>query len=180
MSHTWLFIMINIPNTYIDNYLFCLNINSCYNKLSLFRGSFGTDLTFWVYNDFKTEFSQSNFIFIWLWLLCISPHGCFPVKYVSKLLCTYFWSQNLLCMFQIDVIFRYILFHMFVEKCRNKVRLCFFLREKRGRTILPYFGKRKQVTYHPNLSYWCFHNSHNELFFYAKFHAETLILLRDM
>ena len=46
--------------------------------------------------------------------------------------------------------------------------------------ILPYFGKRKQVTYHPNLSYWCFHNSHNELFFYAKFHAETLILLRDM
>ena len=46
--------------------------------------------------------------------------------------------------------------------------------------ILPYFGKRKQVTYHPNLSYWCFHNSHNELFFQAKFHAETLILLRDM
>ena len=45
--------------------------------------------------------------------------------------------------------------------------------------ILPYFGKRKQVTYHPNLSYWCFHNSH-ELFFQAKFHAETLILLRDM
>ena len=44
-------------------------------------------------------------------------------------------------------------------------------------TILPYFGKRKQVTYHPNLSYWCFHNSHNELFFQAKFHAETLILL---
>ena len=41
--------------------------------------------------------------------------------------------------------------------------------------ILPYFGKRKQVTYHPNLSYWCFHNSHNELFFQAKFHAETLI-----
>ena len=31
--------------------------------------------------------------------------------------------------------------------------------------ILPYFGKRKQVTYHPNLSYWWFHNSHNELFF---------------
>ena len=47
-------------------------------------------------------------------------------------------------------------------------------------TILPYFGKRKQVTYHPNLSYWCFHNSHNELFFQAKFHAETLILLRDI
>ena len=46
--------------------------------------------------------------------------------------------------------------------------------------ILPYFGKRKQVTYHPNLSYRCFHNSHNELFFQAKFHAETLILLRDM
>ena len=46
--------------------------------------------------------------------------------------------------------------------------------------ILPYFGKRKQVTYHPNLSYWCFHNLHNELFFQAKFHAETLILLRDM
>ena len=46
--------------------------------------------------------------------------------------------------------------------------------------ILPYFGRRKQVTYHPNLSYWYFHNSHNELFFQAKFHAETLILLRDM
>ena len=30
------------------------------------------------------------------------------------------------------------------------------------------------------LSYWCFHNSHNELFFQAKFHAETLILLRDV
>ena len=53
-------------------------------------------------------------------------------------------------------------------------------REKFMRTILPYFGKRKQVTYHPNLSYWCFHYSHNELFFHAKFHAETLILLRDM
>ena len=48
------------------------------------------------------------------------------------------------------------------------------------KSTLPYFGKRKQVTYHPNLSYWCFHNSHNELFFQAKFHAETLILLRDM
>ena len=47
-------------------------------------------------------------------------------------------------------------------------------------TILPYFGKRKQVTYHPNLSFWCFHNLHNELFFQAKFHAETLILLRDI
>ena len=23
--------------------------------------------------------------------------------------------------------------------------------------FLPYFGKRKQVTYHRNLSYWCFH-----------------------
>ena len=47
-------------------------------------------------------------------------------------------------------------------------------------SVLPYFGKRKQVTYHPNLSYWCFHNSHNEIFFQAKFHVETLILLRDM
>ena len=46
--------------------------------------------------------------------------------------------------------------------------------------FLPYFGKRKQVTYHPNLSYWCFHISSNVLFFQAKFHAETLILLRDM
>ena len=25
------------------------------------------------------------------------------------------------------------------------------------KTILPYFGKRKQVTHHVNLSYWCFH-----------------------
>ena len=47
-------------------------------------------------------------------------------------------------------------------------------------TILPYFGKRKQVTYHPNLSYWCFHISPNVLFFQAKFYAETLILLRYM
>ena len=47
-------------------------------------------------------------------------------------------------------------------------------------TILPYFGKRKQVTYHPNLSYWCFHSSPNVLYFQAKFYAETLILLRDM
>ena len=48
------------------------------------------------------------------------------------------------------------------------------------RCILPYFGKRKQVTYHPNLSYWCFHISPNVLFFLAKCYAETLILLRDM
>ena len=57
-------------------------------------------------------------------------------------------------------------------------RITVFLNNRN--TTLPYFGKRKQVTYHPNLSYWCFHNSHNELFFQAKFHAETLILLRDM
>ena len=47
-------------------------------------------------------------------------------------------------------------------------------------TVLPYFGKRKQVTYHPNLSYWCFHISSNVHFFQAKFYAETLILLRDV
>ena len=39
--------------------------------------------------------------------------------------------------------------------------------------ILPYmyFGKRKQVTYHPNLSYWCFHISPNVLFFQVKLYA---------
>ena len=46
--------------------------------------------------------------------------------------------------------------------------------------VLPYFGKRKQVTYPPNLSYWCFHISPNVLFFQAKFYAEPRILLRDM
>ena len=40
-----------------------------------------------------------------------------------------------------------------------------------GDTILPYFGKKKQVTYHPNLSYWCFHISPNVLFFQAKYYA---------
>ena len=46
--------------------------------------------------------------------------------------------------------------------------------------ILPFFGKRKQVTYHVNLSYWCFHISPSVLFFHAKFYASTLIFLRDM
>ena len=43
-----------------------------------------------------------------------------------------------------------------------------------------YFGKRKQVTYHLNLSYWCFHILPSVLFFQAKFYASTLILLRDI
>ena len=59
-------------------------------------------------------------------------------------------------------------------QCENVHRLSY------PDTVLPYFGKRKQVTYHPNFSYWHFQNSHNEFFFQAKFHAETLILLRDM
>ena len=46
--------------------------------------------------------------------------------------------------------------------------------------ILPYFGKRKQVTYHLNLSYSCFCILPSVLFFQAKFYASTLILLRDM
>ena len=38
--------------------------------------------------------------------------------------------------------------------------------------ILPYFGKRNQVTYHLNLCYWCFLISHySVLFFRAKFYA---------
>ena len=36
---------------------------------------------------------------------------------------------------------------------------------------LPYFGKRKQVTYHLNLSYWYFHIVPNVLFFQAKVYA---------
>ena len=39
------------------------------------------------------------------------------------------------------------------------------------RTILPYFGKRKQVTYHLNLSYWCLHILPSVLCFQAKFYA---------
>ena len=31
-------------------------------------------------SHFQTEFSQTNFIFIWLRLSCISWYGCFPVK----------------------------------------------------------------------------------------------------
>ena len=42
--------------------------------------------------------------------------------------------------------------------------------------ILPYFGKRKQVTYHLNLNYWCFHIVPSVLFFQVKFYAWTLIL----
>ena len=37
--------------------------------------------------------------------------------------------------------------------------------------VLPYFGKRKQVTYHLNLSYCSFHISHSVLFFQAKLYA---------
>ena len=44
----------------------------------------------------------------------------------------------------------------------------------------PTLANWKQLTYHPNLSYWCFHISPNVLFFQAKFYAETFILLRDM
>ena len=45
---------------------------------------------------------------------------------------------------------------------------------------MSYFGKRKQVTYHLNLSYRCFRILPSVLFFQAKFYAPTLILLRDM
>ena len=38
-----------------------------------------------------------------------------------------------------------------------------------GKAILPYFGKRKQVTYHLNQSYWCFHILPSAFFFQAKF-----------
>ena len=44
----------------------------------------------------------------------------------------------------------------------------------------PTFGKRNLVTYHLNLSYWCFYILPSVLFFQAKFYASTLILLRDM
>ena len=44
----------------------------------------------------------------------------------------------------------------------------------------PNFGKRKQVIYHLNLSYLCFHILPSVLFFQAKFYTSTLILLRDM
>ena len=37
--------------------------------------------------------------------------------------------------------------------------------------MLPSFGKRKQLTYHLNLSYWCFHILLSVLFFQAKFYA---------
>ena len=47
-------------------------------------------------------------------------------------------------------------------------------------TILPYFGKRKQVTCRRNLSYCCFHILPSVLFFQAKCYALTLILLREM
>ena len=47
-------------------------------------------------------------------------------------------------------------------------------------SVLPYFGKRKQVTYYLNLSYWCFRILPSVLFFHAKSYALTIILLRDM
>ena len=37
--------------------------------------------------------------------------------------------------------------------------------------ILPYLGKRKQVKYHLNLRYQCFHILSSVLFFQAKFYA---------
>ena len=36
-------------------------------------------------------------------------------------------------------------------------------------TLLPFFGKRKQVTYHLNLNYWCFCILPSVLFFQANF-----------
>ena len=48
-----------------------------------------------------------------------------------------------------------------------------------SRAILPYFGKKKQVTYHLNLSYWFFYFLFyftSMFFFQAKFYASTLIL----
>ena len=55
---------------------------------------------------------------------------------------------------------------------------CHLLQVRRG--LLPYFGKRKQVSYHLNPSYWCFCILPSVLFFQAKFYASKLILLRDM
>ena len=39
--------------------------------------------------------------------------------------------------------------------------------------ILPYFGKRKHVTYHLNMSYWCFYDllNYSVFFFQSKFYA---------
>ena len=61
--------------------------------------------------------------------------------------------------------------------------LCFILVHATINNVtktLPYFGKRKQVTYNLNLSYWCFRIVPSVFFFQAKFYASTLILLRDM
>ena len=46
--------------------------------------------------------------------------------------------------------------------------------------MLPYFGKRKQVTYHLNLKLLMFCILPSAIFLQAKFNASTLILLRDV
>ena len=42
--------------------------------------TFYLNFLFWFCSHFKLNIFQTNFIFTWLWLLCISSHGCFPVK----------------------------------------------------------------------------------------------------
>ena len=67
-------------------------------------------------------------------------------------------------------------FHVIV----HPASLCLSAPQKNKNIVLPYFGKRKQETYHLNLSYWCFHTLPSVFFFQAKFCTSKVILLRDM
>ena len=72
---------------------------------------------------------------------------------------------------------------LFLSLFNPMLTLCFILVHATINNVtktLPYFGKRKQVTYHLNLSYWCFCIVPSVFFFQAKFYDSTLILLRDM
>ena len=102
----------------------------------------------------------------------LSLINCIWITYILSV--TYFQKK----IWDVDIAADYVayLFNTHVHVCGTSLNFIVC------RIILPYFGKRTQVTYHLNLSYWCFHILPTCSVFFSqdKFHAQTLILLRDM
>ena len=77
-----------------------------------------------------------------VWLIC---------KQVIK--CTYLLSKYLLCMFQIIVRFHYILFHMFFEQCRNKIKLKEYLLRVLINCTPHFYESEKCLSLHQGLNW---------------------------
>ena len=127
----------------------------------------------------------------WAYLCVVSRCGAAPTGIIMKASSDFFFVT--LRLFAVKLLIKYrennekmcetCHFVLYSGGLTSEMAFNTFATKRAGRVltvlcILPYFGKRKQVTYHLNLSYWCFHILHSVLFFQAKFYASTLILLR--